>query len=407
MPDRDAVLVTRSIPAAPGEVCRGFTHATLLRDWLCHQSSADPQPGGYLFLHWRDGRTVTGAYEQLDTPHGLRFSWLDTELPEPTVVEITCEADGESTHLTLRHSAREDAEWTAAESLKAFWEGALENLAFVLETGVDRRLARRPRLGIYMDDFTPQAAEKLGAPVKEGVLVGGTAEGSGAQAAGLAKGDILVSLNGVPLRNPDSFEAALSGLEAGDRPLVEYYRGAEKRSTLLELSSFPMPDLPASAKDLADKVQELNAQVMAALRAQVGGLSDRQASIRPVEGEWNIKELAAHLVLCERDFQTWVADMLNDTPAEDWLLMRPNVQPRLDALTARLGSLEAILDELSLAKAESEAVIAALPGSFPSQRKHLFRRLVEWETDGMPGHYFEEHQEQFQAAIQAAQAAGL
>jgi uncharacterized protein YndB with AHSA1/START domain len=109
MPEPSVVHAARLIQAAPAEVCRGFTHQTLLHEWLCQQSSSEPQPGGHLFLHWRNGRTVTGAYEQLDLPRWLRFSWSEAGLPGPTVVEVACQAEGESTRLSLTHSGRDAA----------------------------------------------------------------------------------------------------------------------------------------------------------------------------------------------------------------------------------------------------------------------------------------------------------
>ncbi len=407
MTDSATVTVVCQIQAAPAEVCRGFTHRTLLRDWLCHHASTEPQRGGHLFLHWRNGRTVTGAYEQLDAPDGLRFSWSDSELPLPSVVEAACEAVEGGTRLTLRHSARDGAALPgeSAEKLRAFWEEGLENLASVLERGVDLRFARRPRLGIFFDELTPKAAEKLGAPVQEGVLLEGTMEGTGAQAAGLEKGDILVSLNGTPLVNYNSFEVALRGLKAGDRPVVEYYRGAEKRSAPLELSSFPIMELPDSAAELAARAREVSERLLTDLRAQLEGVSDALASARPAEGEWSVKEQAAHLVLMERDFQSWAADMINDTPAGDYLEDRPNVAARQAALIARLGSLEALLDEYGLARAETVAMIENFPENFVRERKHLFRRTVEWQLDNTPGHYYEEHKEQIQEALQAAEKA--
>jgi hypothetical protein len=242
----------------------------------------------------------------------------------------------------------------------------------------------------------------LGVPVSQGVLLHGTAEGTGAQAAGLLKDDVLVSLNGVPLLDPTSFDAALRGLKAGDRPIVEYYRGTEKRSTPLELGNFPIPELPDVAGELAAKVRQVYAEARAAMRAQVEGLTDEQAAARPAEGQWSANELVAHFVLMERDYQSWVADMLNDTPVEDWLQMRPNVQPRISALTARLSTLPALLEELERAQEETAALIEAFPASFVRDRKHLYRRAALWEIEGHPSHYFEEHKEQFQAAIDAA-----
>jgi len=409
MTETSSVRVVRRILAEPAEVLRGFTHKTLLRDWLCHQASTEAQRGGHLFLHWRSGRTVTGIYEQFDPPQRLRFSWSDSELPAPSVVEVACEAGEDGTRLTLTHSAREGEALPgeSLEGLRAFWEEALENLASVLELGVDLRFARRPRLGIFFDVLTPEAAEKLGALVKEGVLLEGTMEGTGARAAGLEKGDILVSLNGTPLVDFNSFEPALNGLKAGDRPVVEYYRGAEKHSTPLELSSFSIMELPASAADLAAKAQEVSKRLLADLGAQLEGVSEAQASARPAEEEWSAKEQVAHLVLMERDFQSWAADMLNDTPAGDYLEDRPNVNARLAALIARLGSLEALLEEYRLARGETVAMIANFPESFVRGRKHLFRRTVEWQLDNTPGHYYEEHKEQIQQALQAAEKAAV
>jgi uncharacterized protein YndB with AHSA1/START domain len=406
MTEANDVLVTRMIQAESAEVWRGFTHETLLRDWLSHAASANPRQGGHLFLGWRDGRTVSGAYEQLDPPRGLRFTWSESGLAAPSAVEVSCEREGEGTRLTLKHSG---LAWVdpggASRDWKAFWDEALENLASVVETGIDLRLARRPRLGIYMDELTPEAVQRTGAPVRQGILLEGTAEGSGARAAGLTKDDVLISLNGAPLTDTESIFPALVGLKAGDRPMVEYYRGAEKRSTPLELGNFPIPELPDNVEELAKRVRELYAEVLSAMRAQLEGLNEQEASTRPAENEWSAKELVAHFILMERDYQSWAADMLNDTPVDDYLEMRPNVQPRLAALVARLGSLPALFAELALAQEESAVMIAGLPDHFVRSRKHLYRRAAQWEIEVIPGHYFEEHKEQFQAVIQAGQAA--
>jgi uncharacterized protein YndB with AHSA1/START domain len=102
----NTIHVTRSIHAPPAEVCRGFTHATLLRDWLSNASSIEAYKGGHLFLRWRDGRTVTGTYEQIDPPQGMRFTWLDTELQAPSVIQVTCSPEGEGTLLTLEQTGQ-------------------------------------------------------------------------------------------------------------------------------------------------------------------------------------------------------------------------------------------------------------------------------------------------------------
>ncbi len=83
---------------------------------------------------------------------------------------------------------------------------------------------------------------------------------------------------------------------------------------------------------------------------------------------------------------------------------RSNVLPRLSALIDRLQTLPALLDEVAKAKAESVAVIEAFPESFMRNRKHLYRRAAQWQVEGMPAHYYDEHREQFQATIDKAKA---
>jgi hypothetical protein len=286
--------------------------------------------------------------------------------------------------------------------LERFWHDALENLASVIETGVDLRFARRPRLGIAMDEFTPEKAQRLGVPVSQGVLIAGTAPGSGAEAAGILKDDVLVSMNGVPLADYNSFPSALEGLKAGDSPTVAYYRGPQRFEVPLRLGKFPIPEFPASGRELAAKVRELDAEVSRAMRELLAGLSEEQASRRPASEEWSAKEMVGHFILTERDFQGWAADMLNDIPVEDSLLFRPNVTIRIDALIDRLRTLPALLDELALAKEETAALLEKLPESFTLNRKHLYRRLAQWEIEYVPAHYQDEHLEQFKTIIQAA-----
>jgi hypothetical protein len=96
--------------------------------------------------------------------------------------------------------------------------------------------------------------------------------------------------------------------------------------------------------------------------------------------------------------------MLVDGVIEDWLENRPNVTPRLVALTVRLPKLADLLDELALAYEESARMIEALPETLVQRRKHLFRRAAAWEIEFIPGHYFEEHKDQLQAAIESGKA---
>lgn len=401
MSETRSLTFSRTVRAAPAEALRAFTHPTLLRDWLCDRASSEPRPGGHIFLTWNKGYQVMGRYTQVDLPKTLAFTWLGAGDPRQTLVTISAEAKGEGTQITLVHSGlgMETAWELQAARWSKDWPKALENLQSVLEAGVDLRQARRPRLGIWFDRLTPQAVERVKLPVSTGVILEGTAKESGAAEAGLQKDDVLVSLNGVALDDPESIEAALYGLKAGDTPVVEYYRAGKKHSAALRLGSFPIPSYPDTAAGLAEKLRGLFAEEMAALRKHLAGLSEERAARRPADNEWSVREIVAHLSLTERDYQGWVAGMLNDVEVEDWLQMSPNVAPRIQALVQRIPTLAGLLDELGAALEETAVMASTLPESFVTQRKHLYRRAAGWATEVTPAHYSEEHHGQIQSAM--------
>lgn len=391
----------RTLAAPPEEVFRAFTHATALRDWLSLSAHSQPQATGYFLLQWPDHSIVQGVYQKFEPPHLLEFSWQPLGDAKPDTVEVHIETVEGGSQLTLVHHLAEDCD-SARQVYTAAWETALENLVSFLLTGIDLRLARRPRMGIYLDNLDEGTAARLGVPVRQGVLIQGTAPGSGAERSGLRKEDVLVSMAGQPTPVATSLAPILQKHKAGDQVKIEFYRGAELITADLELSSFPIPQFPQSTADLAAAARQGFDGVLKGIREVTAGLTDAQASRRPAENEWSVKELVAHFILCERDYQSWAANMLLDHPVNDDIEMRPNVSERITPLVARFGSLEALLTELEAAFAETVALLACLPEPFVQWRKHLYRRLADWALNIVPGHFNEEHHQQFVDTIEKA-----
>ncbi len=71
----------------------------------------------------------------------------------------------------------------------------------VLEQIVESGEVRRGRVGIAVQDLTPELAETLRSRRGEGAVIGSVEPGSPAMRAGLMKGDIVTSVNGVSLRS--------------------------------------------------------------------------------------------------------------------------------------------------------------------------------------------------------------
>lgn len=76
--------------------------------------------------------------------------------------------------------------------------------------------ARHAFAGLAPAAITPDIAARLGLPGTDGVIVGGLVPGGPAEAAGLRPGDVLLALDGQPLRRPEDFLAALRPRDPGD-----------------------------------------------------------------------------------------------------------------------------------------------------------------------------------------------
>jgi uncharacterized protein YndB with AHSA1/START domain len=395
------------LAVAPAEVTRAFTHATALRDWLADAAETEPRPGGRLFLWWTDGYHATGQFTAIEPGKKVAFTWHGSGDPEPSRVVVTVRSGKPGTVLALTHGGLGTGKkWAEVQrAMDRGWEMALANLQSVLETGVDLRQARLPRLGIFIDENSAEFAGRLGVPVTQGIRLAGTAPESGAQAAGLQPNDVIVRFGGKKAIDFPSLRTALAGKRAGDVVAVTFYRGAERRTAKMTLSARPMPPPPpATGPALAEAARPLYAGFLADLAGRLAGVSEAEAEHQPAPAEWNLKQLIAHFIACERDLQSWIADMLNDNTVGDSLEFRPNVTVRLDGIARRYGTVAALMGELRAATEETLALLAALPAEFVG-RKHLYQRVASWMLNVVPGHLPDEHGTQFDSTLAAARQA--
>jgi len=104
---------------------------------------------------------------------------------------------------------------------------------------------RRGRLGIDMVDLTPAIAAKLGVGVQEGVAIAGVHAGSPAEKAGLREQDVVVALNGRPVRAAAELRARLGLTPVGEEIELRVLRGKEARSVRTRIAP---PVKPATAE---------------------------------------------------------------------------------------------------------------------------------------------------------------
>ncbi len=85
-------------------------------------------------------------------------------------------------------------------------------------TSVAREDRERRRLGMSVRDLTPALAQQLELPRgTRGVLITDVVTGEPAEEAGLRRGEVIVSVSGQPVESVDDFEAAISGVDPGER----------------------------------------------------------------------------------------------------------------------------------------------------------------------------------------------
>src|SRR5574341_605914 len=350
--------LTRQIAASPAHVYYSLTHEHQLRRWLCEGAWAQQRQGGRFLLNWNTpplAGAVIGEFAALEQDQAVTLKWRGWDDHAASEVKIALAEKNGGTELTLTHSGFESANGggAARERAQQIWEAGLENLQELLQSGKDLRLIRRPMLGITLDELNEESRKRWGIPVTEGILMDGTIDGMGAQAAGLQKGDVIVSLGGVKTPEYNGLVSSLQGRHAGDTVAVEFYRGAEKKSVQMKLSGRQMPDVPPTAAGLAATLRELSDKMEAGLDEALQGVTEEIASHHPAEGEWNVKEIIAHLILSERDSQYYLAAAISN----DEIVAEVYNQPaRVKAVVAANPTLADMREAFRCAVAETVAM---------------------------------------------------
>jgi len=280
------------------------------------------------------------------------------------------------------------------------WKNSLENLASVLATGEDLRFVLRPMLGIIPDEFTPEIAQQMSLPVSEGIRLSDIVEGMGAQAAGLQADDVIVSMGGIETTDFSSFDKVISAYRAGDTVEVAFYRGSEQKSVMMELSRRPLPDIPWSAKELADAVAIKYKRIESRLDEFFVGVSEEEATFKPAPDEWSLKGILAHFIQGERFWHTRIDELASgyERFADDY---GGNEDVFIEATITAYPTLQDMVQEYKRNKAETLNILANLPDDFIARKGSYWRLAHDLLQD--PFH-FDSHMEQMQVALAAARA---
>ena len=120
----------------------------------------------------------------------------------------------------------------------------------VMEQLVKGGKVRRGQLGIVVQKVTPEMAQSLGMSEARGLIVSQVQPASAAERAGIRRGDLIVSINGSPAGDPNTFRNLVAGLRPGTEVTLATVRGgAEQRVRAVLGESSPKGPEQAKAQE--------------------------------------------------------------------------------------------------------------------------------------------------------------
>lgn len=105
---------------------------------------------------------------------------------------------------------------------------------------------RRPWIGVYIQEVTPEIAEQFHLDKAEGVLVGDVISGSPAEESGLSRGDIIIAVNNQKVNSPQELQDAIRSLQIGDKATLKVNREGKESSFVLKIEEMPADETIAT-----------------------------------------------------------------------------------------------------------------------------------------------------------------
>ncbi len=140
-------------------------------------------------------------------------------------------------------------------------------------------------LGVSIQGLTPELAGSFGAQGTQGALVAQVVDGSPAERAGLAPGDIVTELDGKPISGPEQLSERVAALGPDREVRLATLRGGEERAVLVTLAERPTdPEAAPARGERAPLAQRWGLQLEDLSRDEAGALGvEHGVLVRGVE----------------------------------------------------------------------------------------------------------------------------
>ena len=103
--------------------------------------------------------------------------------------------------------------------------GGVSTARQVMEALIKDGQVTRGWLGVEQRDLTPEIAQTLNLPIKQGVLITGVLQSGPASAGGLRPGDVVVNVAGTPVSNTIQLLNAVAALKPKEVAAIGVQRG--------------------------------------------------------------------------------------------------------------------------------------------------------------------------------------
>ncbi len=156
--------------------------------------------------------------------------------------------------------------------------GTFAGYSFAIPANIAKKVAedlrsygkvQRAFLGVQVEPLNGELQKESGVPVSQGAYVRDVYGGSAAEEAGLKAGDVIVEIEGKPVRSAAELTELIARHRPGDRIKIVYYRGekryetavrlkgrsSEENSPLAENSTF-LPNLGARLRPLSEEEKD-------------------------------------------------------------------------------------------------------------------------------------------------------
>jgi hypothetical protein len=346
-------------------------------DWFGEKAFGHVQVGSVLEVHQSKQKgALVFIFKELVRDERMTFDLLELKTQHTSRVEVTFKNDGSQAAVQIEHRGM-NAEDTGR--YQEMWQTKLDGLRSIVETGKHPEVWNRPFLGVMVEAWVDEEfAAEHELPVTSGMRVSSVFEGKGADQAGIRGGDTIVSLAGIEIVDFESLLEVYKDHRAGDTIEAVYYQGDSQVTAPLTLAAYPVPEVPATAQDIADKLAGFFTKVTARIEQLLADKDEAQFDYRPAAGEWNAKEIIAHMIASESDALVWLGSYIAGREVHPYI---STVPARLKGLLAVYPSMGALLKKLAETQKELVAQISESPAEVVSRKSSLTRMAMMFDMD--------------------------